>query len=66
MISTNHNVSTSYSALSPVFQEDPKRFTSDDTKILLFNHNDMRYVWMIKGEAFQRKNTVQAVKHVNT
>lgn len=65
MISTNHNVSTSYSALSPVFQEDPNGLPQM-TQILLFNHNDMRYVWMIKGEAFKRKNTVQAVKHVNT
>ena len=36
---------------------------SDETKIELFGHNDRRYVWRKKGEAFNPKNTIPTVKH---
>lgn len=36
---------------------------SDETKIELFGHNDVKKIWRKKGEAFQPKNTVPTVKH---
>lgn len=36
---------------------------TDETKIELFGHNQRRYVWRKKGEAFQEKNTLPTVKH---
>ena len=36
---------------------------SDETKLELFGHMDVAYVWRRKGEAFNAKNTVPAVKH---
>lgn len=36
---------------------------SDETKLELFGHRDVAYVWRKKGEAFNPKNTVPTVKH---
>ena len=36
---------------------------SDETKMELFGHRDVAYVWRKKGEAFKSKNTVPTVKH---
>lgn len=36
---------------------------SDETKIELFGHNDVKHVWRESGEAFNPKNTVPTVKH---
>ena len=36
---------------------------SDETKIELFGHNDVKRIWRKKGEAFLPKNTVPTVKH---
>ncbi len=36
---------------------------SDETKMELFGHNDVKYVWRQDGEAFNPKNTVPTVKH---
>lgn len=36
---------------------------SDETKLELFGHMDVAYVWRRKGEAFNPKNTVPTVKH---
>uniref|UniRef100_A0A8K9UTL7 Transposase Tc1-like domain-containing protein n=1 Tax=Oncorhynchus mykiss TaxID=8022 RepID=A0A8K9UTL7_ONCMY len=36
---------------------------SDETKIELFVHNDHRYVWRKKEEAYKPKNTIPTVKH---
>lgn len=36
---------------------------SDETKLELFGHQDVAYVWRKKGEAFNPKNTVPTVKH---
>lgn len=36
---------------------------SDETKMELFGHRDVAFVWRRKGEAFQPKNTVPTVKH---
>ena len=36
---------------------------SDETKIELFGHNDHRYVWRKKGDAYKPKNTIPTVKH---
>lgn len=35
----------------------------EGTKIETLGHNDKRYVWMSKGEAFEPKNTEPASKH---
>ena len=35
---------------------------SDETKIELFGHNDHRYVWRKKREAYKPKNTIPIVK----
>ena len=37
---------------------------SDETKLELFGHMDVAYVWRVKGEAFNPKNTVPTVKCV--
>jgi hypothetical protein len=36
---------------------------SDETTIELFGHNDHRYVWRKKGEAWKPKNTIPTVKY---
>ncbi|KAK3517093.1 hypothetical protein QTP86_004153, partial [Hemibagrus guttatus] len=36
---------------------------SDETKIKLFGHNDVAFIWHKKGEAFNPKNTIPSVKH---
>ncbi|KAK3525993.1 hypothetical protein QTP70_011807 [Hemibagrus guttatus] len=36
---------------------------SDETKIELFGHNDVAFIWHKKGEAFNSKNTIPTVKH---
>jgi transposase len=36
---------------------------SDETKLELFGHRDVAYVWRKKGEAFKPKNTIPTVKH---
>ena len=36
---------------------------SDETKLELFGHMDVAYVWLRKGEGFNPKNTVPRVKH---
>ena len=36
---------------------------SDETKLELFGHMDVQYVWRRKGEAYNPKNTVPTVKH---
>lgn len=36
---------------------------SDETKLELFGHRDVAFVWRKKGEAFKPKNTVPTVKH---
>ncbi len=36
---------------------------SDETKLELFGHMDVEYVWRKKGEAYNPKNTVPTVKH---
>uniref|UniRef100_A0A3B4UQ54 Tc1-like transposase DDE domain-containing protein n=1 Tax=Seriola dumerili TaxID=41447 RepID=A0A3B4UQ54_SERDU len=36
---------------------------SDETKIELFGHNDVSFIWRRKGEAFNPKNTIPTVKH---
>jgi len=36
---------------------------SDETKMELFGHRDVAFVWRKKGEAFNPKNTVPTVKH---
>ena len=36
---------------------------TDETKIELFSHNDVRYVWRTKNTAFDEKNAVPTVKH---
>uniref|UniRef100_A0A8C7FSQ9 Transposase Tc1-like domain-containing protein n=1 Tax=Oncorhynchus kisutch TaxID=8019 RepID=A0A8C7FSQ9_ONCKI len=36
---------------------------SDETNIELFGHNDHCYVWRIKGEACNPKNTIPTMKH---
>lgn len=36
---------------------------SDETKLELFGHRDVAFVWRKKGEAFSPKNTVPTVKH---
>lgn len=36
---------------------------SDETKIELFGHNDVAFIWRKKGEAFNPKNTIPTVKH---
>ncbi|KAK3537128.1 hypothetical protein QTP70_002141 [Hemibagrus guttatus] len=36
---------------------------SDETKIELFGHNDVAFIWHKKGEAFNPKNTIPTVKH---
>lgn len=36
---------------------------SDETKIELFGHNDVKRIWRKNGEAFLPKNTVPTVKH---
>lgn len=36
---------------------------SDETKLELFGHRDVAFVWRRKGEAFNPKNTVPTVKH---
>lgn len=36
---------------------------SDETKLELFGHRDVAYVWRKKGEAYNPKNTVPTVKH---
>ncbi|KAK3556765.1 hypothetical protein QTP70_016689 [Hemibagrus guttatus] len=41
-------------------QEDSER---DETKIELFGHNDVDFIWCKKGEAFNPKNTIPTVKH---
>ncbi|KAL1252467.1 hypothetical protein QQF64_017160 [Cirrhinus molitorella] len=35
----------------------------DETKLELFGHREVAYVWRKKGEAFNPKNTVPTVKH---
>ncbi|KAK3571603.1 hypothetical protein QTP86_015338 [Hemibagrus guttatus] len=36
---------------------------SYETKIELFGHNDVAFIWCKKGEAFNPKNTIPTVKH---
>lgn len=36
---------------------------SDETKIELFGHNQQRYVWRKKGDAYNPNNTIPTVKH---
>ena len=36
---------------------------SDETKIELFGHSDVLFIWRKKGEAFNPKNTIPTVKH---
>lgn len=36
---------------------------SDETKIELFGHNDVKTIWRKRGEAFVPKNTIPTVKH---
>ncbi|KAK3571312.1 hypothetical protein QTP86_005948 [Hemibagrus guttatus] len=36
---------------------------SDETKIELFGHNDVAFIWRKKREAFNPKNTIPTVKH---
>ena len=36
---------------------------SDETKLELFGHRDVAYVWRKQGEAYHPKNTVATVKH---
>ncbi|KAK3560358.1 hypothetical protein QTP86_006443 [Hemibagrus guttatus] len=36
---------------------------SNKTKIELFGHNDVAFIWGKKGEAFNPKNTIPTVKH---
>lgn len=36
---------------------------SDETKLELFGHRDVAYVWRKKGEAYNPKNTVPTIKH---
>ncbi|KAK3521296.1 hypothetical protein QTP70_003144 [Hemibagrus guttatus] len=36
---------------------------TDETKIELFGHNDVAFIWHKKGEAFNPKNTIPTVKH---
>ena len=36
---------------------------SDETKLGLFGHRDVTFVWRKKGEAFNLKNTVPKVKY---
>ena len=36
---------------------------SDETKLELFGHKDVAFIWRNKGEAFNPKNTVPTVKH---
>ena len=36
---------------------------SDETKLELFGHRDVAYVWRKQGEAYHPKNTVPTVKH---
>ncbi|KAK3511150.1 hypothetical protein QTP70_032158 [Hemibagrus guttatus] len=36
---------------------------SDETKIELFGHNDVAFIWRKKGEDFNPKNTIPTVKH---
>jgi len=36
---------------------------SDETKMELFGHRDVAFVWRKKGEAYNPKNTVPTVKH---
>ena len=36
---------------------------SDETKLELFGHNDVAYVWRKQGEAYKPQNTVPTVKH---
>ena len=36
---------------------------SDETKLELFGHRDVAYVWRKQGEAYHPKNTVVTVKH---
>ncbi|KAK3527957.1 hypothetical protein QTP86_013020 [Hemibagrus guttatus] len=41
----------------------PSVLWSDETKISLFGHNDVAFIWRKKGEAFNPKNTIPTVKH---
>ena len=36
---------------------------SDETEIELFGQNDVKYVWINKGEASRLRNTIPTVKH---
>lgn len=36
---------------------------SDETKIELFGHRDVAFIWRKKGEAFNPKNNIHTVKH---
>lgn len=36
---------------------------SDETKLQLFGHRDVAYVWRKKGKTLNPKNTVPTVKH---
>lgn len=36
---------------------------SDETKLELFGHRDVAYVWRKQGEAYHPKNTIPTVKH---
>ncbi len=38
-------------------------FWTDETRIKLFGHNDQRYVWRKKGEAFHPNSIIPTVKH---
>ena len=36
---------------------------SDETKVELYGHNDLKTVWRKKGEAYHPKNTIPTVRH---
>ena len=36
---------------------------TDETKLELFGRMDQRYVWRVKGQAYDQKNTIPIVQH---
>ena len=36
---------------------------TDETKPELFGHMDQQYVWRLKGQAYDQKNTIPLVEH---
>ena len=40
-----------------------KRFLSDESKIVIFGHNDATHVWREDGAVYSQKNTIPTMKH---